>query len=460
MAARVIHHDDPRSLAQRLAESGQWEELLSGLTEDEAAALMFDWSFWGRPCQHEPEEDHDHWFFLGGRGTGKTRAGAEWVKSEVEARRARRIALVGPTSGDARDVIVEGESGIMSVYPEGQRPIYEPSKRRLTFKNGAIATLYSADEPDRLRGPQHDLAWAEETAAWKRGEESLDNLLLGLRLGPHPRLLITTTPKPLPWLRRLAEQENTVMTKGSTYDNIGHLAPSFIAAVLDRYEGSNLGRQELHGEWLETVEGALWTMETIEMHRWPVFEQRDDWRTVVGVDPPGEATAEAGIIVASAPRIPMRGSEAAVRADVSVRGRPEQWGKRAIDAFHEFKAERIAVESNQGGDMVRAVIHSIDPNVPVQKVRAHKSKKVRAEPVAAKYELGRVHHVGYFPALESQMVTWVEGDKVSPDRLDALVHVISDLLPEQAMPSKVESVVDRRLGVGRRGYRGRLRRAG
>lgn len=448
---------DSRSLAQRIVESGEWKRMVGGLSDEEAASLAFDWSFWGRPCQFAPDGEWDHWFFLGGRGTGKTRAGAEWVRWNVNNRTAHRIALVAPTSGDARDVIVEGESGIMSVFPFHERPEYEPSKRRITFHTGAIATLFSADEPDRLRGPQHDLAWGEEAAAWKRGEEALDNLLLGLRLGPHPRLLITTTPKPLPWLRALAEQHNTVMTKGSTYDNIAHLAPSFITAVLDRYEGTSLGRQELQGEWLESVEGAFWTMDLIETHRWPAgFTPRKDWRVVVGVDPPSEVTAEAGIIVATGPRIPTRGAEAAVLADVSVRGRPEQWGKRAVDAFREFSAERIVVESNQGGDMVRAVIHSIDPDVPVQKVRASKSKGDRAEPVAAKYELGRVHHVGYFPQLESQMVSWTRGDKISPDRMDALVHAISDLLPEQARPSSVESVVSKRLSVGGLGYRRRF----
>lgn len=458
--ARIIDFPDPRSLAQRVVDTGEWESLLGEMTDDEAIALTYDWDFWSRPCQREPEEAHDNWFFLGGRGTGKTKGGAEWVKENVESRRARRIALVAPTSGDGRDVVVEGESGIMSVFPEGQKPEYEPTKRRLTFSNGAIATLYSAEEPDRLRGPQHDLAWADETAAWKKGEEALDNLLLGLRLGPHPRLLVTTTPKPLPWLRKLAEQPNTVLTRGSTFDNLAHLAPSFIAAVLDRYEGTNMGRQELHGEWLESVEGALWTLETIEAHRWPVYNPRDDWRTVIGVDPPGEVTAEAGIIVVTGPRHVKRGSECAVLADVSLRGRPEQWGQRAVDAYREFGADHIAVESNQGGDMVRAVLHSIDPDVAVRKVRASKSKSARAEPVAAKYELGRVHHVGYFPSLESQMVSWTRGDKVSPDRLDALVHAVSDILPESAAPSKVESVVSSRLNLGRGGYRRPFRRAG
>jgi phage terminase large subunit-like protein len=452
----LANSNEIRSLAQRLAESGEWETMLSKLSDEEAAKLVFDWTFWGRPCQFEPGGEWDHWFFLGGRGTGKTRAGAEWVRSNVDARRAHRIALVAPTSGDGRDVIVEGESGIMSVFPHHERPEYEPSKRRITFHTGAVATLYSADEPDRLRGPQHDLAWAEETAAWKKGEEALDNLLLGLRLGPHPRLLITTTPKPLPWLRALAEQSNTVMTKGSTYDNIAHLAPSFIAAVIDRYEGTSLGRQELQGEWLESVEGALWTMETIESHRWPIYEDKRDWRTIVGVDPPGEVTAEAGIIVAAGPRMVTRGAECAVLADVSVRGRPEQWGKRAVEAFKQFGAEKIVVEANQGGDMVRAVIQSIDPDVPVQKVRASKSKGERAEPVAAKYELGRVHHVGYFPQLESQMVSWTRGDKISPDRMDALVHAVSELLPEQARAASVESVAGKRLSIGGMGYRRRF----
>ncbi len=229
---------------------------------------------------------------------------------------------------------------------------------------------------------------------------------------------------------------------------------------MDRYEGTNLGRQELHGEWLEGAEGALWTMETIHSHRVPAWQPTDDFRTVIGVDPPGEVTAEAGIVVVSGPRVHARGNEAYVRADVSIRGRPEQWGQRAVDAYREFGAEKIIVESNQGGDMVRAVIHSIDPDVPVHKERASKSKKDRAEPVAAKYELGRVHHVGFHQQLESQMVTWTPGDKISPDRMDALVHALHYLLPSNAVPASVSSVANQQLGTGgrRRVFRQRRRR--
>jgi phage terminase large subunit-like protein len=454
--------------AERAIVSGEIDDLRRDLTQEDLERLAYLWSFWRRPNQARPDGMGDRyriWFLKAGRGFGKTKTGAETTREMIDS--VERIALVAPTAADVRDVMVEGESGLLSVFPRSERPIYEPSKRRITFHNGATATLFSAEEPDRLRGPQQGFAWIDEPASMSRGEEALSNLLLGLRLGRSPWALLTGTPKPARWLRALSLRDDTIVTSGSTYDNVANLATGFIDDVLGRYEGTRLGRQELHAEFLDDVEGSLWTeamldsgrMATFDMatpwatlNKWltdkgrPVIMERRPWRIIVAVDPPGE-TAECGIIVACAPVQGRAGRDhAVVLEDCSIAGRPEEWGAQVARASRRWNAERVVVESNQGGDMVRATIHAVDPTIRVEKITARLSKAARAEPVSALYERGLVHHAGFMPMLESQMVSWVPGEGKSPDRMDALVHAIATLLiANPVVPASVVSATTRRI---------------
>ncbi len=405
------------------------------LSPESAEALLWDWSFRARPVQLEPLGDWLVWVFLAGRGSGKTRAGSEWVRERVK-QGFSRIGLIAPTAGDARDVMVEGESGLLAVSWEKDRthagalmgrPHYEPSKRRLTWANGAMATVYSADEPERLRGPQHDTIWADELASWRYCRETWDMASFGLRLGASPRVMVTTTPKPLSVLREIVSDKSTVVSRGSTYDNRANLAPAFLDRMLAKYEGTRLGRQELHAEMLEEAEGALWTRQMIEQCLAPAPDSLS--RTVVAVDPAistGASSNETGIIVAG--RDSSRLGKGYVLADLSGRFAPGAWALRVVTAFHDCGADRVVAEGNQGGEMVRHTIHTVDPNVPVRIVHASRGKKARAEPVAALYEQGRIHHAGPLPQLEDQLVTWEPlSDMDSPDRLDALVWALTDL---------------------------------
>jgi len=323
--------------------------------------------------------------------------------------------------------MIEGESGLLSVFPPSQRPRYEPSKRRVTFHNGAIAVAFSADEPDRLRGPNHDLAWADELAAW-RYPDAWDQLMFGLRLGHKPRVIVTTTPRPLPIIRRLTSlHDGSVhITRGSTFENSANLADDFLTEMRRRYEGTRLGRQELFAEVLDDVEGALWTREMIEQAR--ETSTPDLSRIVVAIDPAvssNEDSAETGIVVAGVSKGTDHGY---VLADMSLRGSPNEWAKAAIAAYHTHRADVIVAEANQGGDMVRHTLGTIDPRVPIRLVRASRGKRTRAEPIASLYEQGRIHHVGYFAQLEDQLCSWVPDISQSPDRLDALVWAFSELM--------------------------------
>lgn len=361
---------------------------------------------------------------MAGRGAGKTRSGAEYTKWMVEHGGARHIALVARTAADVRDVVVEGESGLLSVYPPNDRPRYEPSKRRITFKNGAIATTFSADEPDALRGPQSDFAWADELAAW-RYPEAWDNLMMGHRLGAHPRCVVTTTPKPVPLVRDILKSPDAVVTKATTYANLANLAPSFINFIVGKYEGTRLGRQELNAELLEDTPGALWTRGRIEALR--VTELPEIVRIVVAIDPSTtskEESAETGIIVAALGA----NGHGYVLDDVSLRDTPDAWGRQAVAAYNKHRADRIYGEANNGGDMIETVIRTIDPKVAYQAVHASRGKDTRAEPVSALYEQGKVHHLGQFAELEDQLCTWVPGQAKSPDRLDALVWALTALM--------------------------------
>ena len=409
----------------------------ASLSPQEADAYIHDWDFLARKEQCLPEGLWTHWLYLAGRGAGKTRTGAETARMKVK-RGCKRLGLIAPTASDARDVMVEGESGMLAVCWSGDYdvagkymgvPVYEPSKRRLTWENGAIATLYSADEPERLRGPQHDYIWADELCSWRR-PETWDLAMFGLRLGAHPQAFISTTPKPKRLILDLMKDPNCVVTRGSTYDNRANLAANFFATVITKYEGTRLGQQELMGVVLEESEGALWSRELLDATRVQEF----DWlnqalRIVVAVDPATSSNAtesnECGIIVAAMDH----NKHGYILADFSGVYTPGEWAKKAVMAFNAYGADRIVAEGNQGGEMVKHTIQTESPMVPVKIVYASRGKIARAEPVAALFEQGKAHMVGAHPDLEDQMCVWepLSGDG-SPDRLDAAVWALTELI--------------------------------
>ena len=397
-------------------------------------ALENAWPALARPNQLPPPGTWwQIWLLLAGRGFGKTRTLAEWVCDQAASGRAGRIALVAATAADARDVLVEGESGILAVAPPWCRPVYEPSKRRLTWPNGAIATTFSAEEPERLRGPQHDAAVCDELGAWSR-PETWDMLQFGLRLGRNPRCLVATTPRPTRLIRELLAREgrDVVVTRGSTYENRANLAPGFFDQVIRKYEGTRLGRQELLAEVLEDTPGALWSREALDQCRREHAPAL--LRIVVAIDPAatsGEDADKTGIIVAGKDG----GGHGYVLADLSGRYSPADWAKAAIAAYRRYHADRVVAEVNNGGEMVEATLRMVDPNVPFTAVRASRGKVTRAEPVAALYEQSRVCHVGSFPELEDEMCGFTtdfdrQSSGYSPDRVDALVWALTDLLVE------------------------------
>lgn len=406
--------------------------MLESLTEQQANDLLWDWRFWARPNQIAPEGTWRTWLVMAGRGFGKTRAGAEWVRECAEAGRYRRIALVARTSKDVRDVMVEGESGILAISRPGFEPEWEPSKRRLTWPNGVEAFAYTAEKPDELRGPQHEAAWADEVASWKY-PETWDMLMFGLRLGDNPRAMVTTTPRPVRVVKDLLANPSTHVTRGSTYENRQNLAPQWFADILTKYEGTRLGRQELMAEVLEDTPGALFTLSAIEKLR--VKEAPTLLRIVVGVDPAvsdAEGSGETGIVAAGLGA----DGHGYVLADASLRGSPNEWATAAVDLLRKLEGDRIVAEVNQGGDMVESTIRTISQNVPYKAVRASRGKAARAEPVAALYEQGRVHHLGgAMAALEDQMCSWAPttGGK-SPDRMDALVWALTALMLDGPQP--------------------------
>jgi phage terminase large subunit-like protein len=439
MTARILAKYSHARLLASLPEAERTSEIWAS-SEESARKFLHDWPRWALPNQTPPPGGWRVWLLLAGRGFGKTRIGAEFVRARVAAGFARRVALVAPTATDARNVMVEGESGILAIGRADERPVYEPSLHRLTWPNGAVATTFSADEPNRLRGPQHDLAWCDELAAW-RYPAAWDMLMFGLRLGDDPRAVVTTTPRPIKLIKELLADPKVAATHGRTIDNQANLAPAFLEQIVKRYQGTRLGRQELDAELLDDVPGALWQRGIIEATR--IASMPLLTRIVVAIDPAassGEHADETGIIVA--------GRDAAghgyVLADASGHYAPAEWARAAIAAYGAHGADRVIAEVNNGGEMVEATLRMIDPGVPFRAVRASRGKAARAEPVAALYEQGRLHHLGAFPQLEDQMCAFApDFDRAaagySPDRVDALVWAVTELLVE---PHAGESIYE------------------
>ena len=419
-------------------------EFLDSLSDDLILALPYLFDFWALPHQLPPEGDWRAWVIMGGRGAGKTRAGAEWVRAMVEGARpldpgARaRVAIVGETLDQAREVMVFGDSGILACSPPDRRPRWHGGRRMLIWPNGATAQLFSAHEPEALRGPQFDAAWVDELAKWKRGGETWDNLQFALRLGDCPQVCVTTTPRNVGVLKDLLSRDSTAVTHAPTEANAANLAANFLAEVRARYGGTALGRQELDGILMEDAEGALWTRAMIEAGRRPDIPALD--RIVVAVDPAVTSHAKSdtcGIIVAGVIQSgPPQAWRAVVLEDASVgAARPDQWARAVIAARDRWKADRVVAEVNQGGDLVESVLRQVDPLVPLRKVHASRGKQARAEPVAALYEQGRVAHRGGFGLLEDEMCAMTSAGYEglgSPDRLDALVWALTDLMIEPA----------------------------
>jgi phage terminase large subunit-like protein len=398
------------------------------------------WQSKARPNQLAPIGDWNIWLVLAGRGFGKTRTGAEWVKGLVEGGSAGRIALVAPTAGDCRDIMLEGESGIMSISSPYCMPLYEPSKRRLTWPNGAQATLFSAEESDRLRGPNHDAAWCDETAAWADPQAVFDMLMFTMRVGRHPKTVITTTPRPIKLIKDLVKREgqDVVVTRGSTYENEQNLSAPFLAAMRQRYEGTRLGRQELFADVLSDTPGSLWSQSWLDRDRVKSLPWNGLQRIVVAIDPAvtsGEDADETGIICAGVDDT----GHGYVLEDASGKYAPHEWAAKAIDLYHRWGADRIVAEKNNGGDMVENTIRSVDPNVSYKGVHASRGKVTRAEPISALYEQAKVSHLGTFTQLEDQLCAFTSDFNrstagYSPDRLDALVWALSELMLQQTGP--------------------------
>jgi phage terminase large subunit-like protein len=396
------------------------------------------WRSRARPSQLPPLGDWAGWLVLAGRGFGKTWLGANFTNERAESGGARRIGLVGATAADVRDTMIEGESGVLATAPNWFRPEYEPSKRRLTWPNGATALLFSAEEPERLRGPQFDYVWCDELAAWTNVQSTWDQCMFCLRLGRRPRWLVTTTPKPLKILKSLTarEERDVRIVRGSTYENAANLAPGFLEEIKDRYEGTRLGRQELNAEILEDVQGALWTREMLDKARF-TGAIPDLRRVVVAIDPSGtrgdDSGDSIGIVVAGAGVDGM----GYVLSDETIKASPAVWGARAVAAYRRFRADRIIGESNFGGALVEHVVRTCDPAISYRAVHASRGKIARAEPIAALYEQGRVRHVGAFSELEDQLAAFSStgycGDG-SPDRADALVWALTELMTMPVTP--------------------------
>lgn len=429
---------------------------LENLPIEVRARLKYSWDFWARPNQVEPEVGNgggpwSTWLILAGRGFGKTRTGAEtvakWATGSTPLGKGQcsRIALVAETGADARDVMILGESGLCNVGHPDFRPTYHPSKRQVEWPNGAQAWLYNAVEPDQLRGPQHDAAWCDEMAKWRYMQDTWDQLQFGLRLGDHPKTIVTTTPRPLPLIRKLIKDPNVAVTRGATWDNAANMPMSFIREIEDKFSGTRLGRQELEGEILDDIPGALWNREMIDNFREREAPE-DLQRVIVSVDPAAsnnEGSDENGIVVVGLARDKDGYARGYVLEDASLKGSPEQWASTAVKMYRKWSADKIVAEKNQGGDMVLSVLRAADRSVPVTLVHASRGKHTRAEPISALYEQGRVHHCGRFDKLEDQMCLFSIDNlrspaMGSPDRVDALVWGLTELFDKITARRRVQ----------------------
>jgi len=401
--------------------------LLNSLTDEEAEDLLYDWSVWARPHQLPPPGEWLTWMILTGRGWGKTRTGAEWVTDQAK-KGAKHIALIGQTKADVRDTMIEiGPSSILKISNPKFYPKYESSKRRIVWPNGCIGTIYSGDEPDQVRGPSHDRAWIDELAKFKYPQDIWNNLMFGLREGEDMRILVTTTPRPIPIIKNLIKDPNTIPIRGSTYENKDNLPKKYFDYVIAPYVGTRLGKQEIEGKILDDNPDALWTRKIIDNNRKNKFPELV--RVVIAVDPEAtanEKSSETGIIAIGL----SADGHGWLLGDDSLRASPDEWGNAVVTAYHKYNADRIIGEVNNGGDMIEYVIKTVDPNVSYKSVRASRGKYIRAEPVAALYEQGKIHHIGNFPDLEDQLCEWVPGEK-SPDRLDALVWGVTELMLDE-----------------------------
>jgi phage terminase large subunit-like protein len=422
---------------------------IRNLSAEEYEAVDWFYVLQARDKQIPPPGDWFCWLLLSGRGFGKTRTGAEWVKAWARTG-IEHIAIVGQTKGDVRDTMVEiGDSSIMKVSDPWFMPEYQPSKRRLVWPNGSMATIYSGDEPDQLRGPQHNRAWVDELAKFRYPQETWDMLELGLRVGAAPQVVVTTTPRPIPIIKRLIADAKTAVTSGSTYENRDNLSPLFIKRIVDRYENTRLGKQELHGQILDDDPRALWSRDVLEASR--VTDIPALYRIVVAIDPHA-TTGQSGIIVVGAGKVGNL-SHVYILDDVTPEegAKPDVWGRAAISAYHKWRADTIVAEINNGGDMVERVIRTIPGGVDVgyETVRATRGKYTRAEPVSALWEQGRGHMVGYYDDLEDQLCTYVPGETDSPDRLDAMVWGATVLMGEESVV-QVTSYAQRNYQTGPR----------
>lgn len=440
MVDQMADPDTPEG--ERADSEKVYRALADILNQNEKNSFDYLWDYTARKEQLPPQGDWRVWMIMAGRGFGKTRAGAEWVRMIADANPHARIALISSSLAEARAVMVEGESGLLAICRPDHQPIFEPSLHRIRFASGAQAQLFSAAEPETLRGPQHSHAWCDEIGKWplanERATRCWDNLLLGMRLGEDPRIAVTTTPRAVPLVKRLVAQaeagDAVVISRGSTNDN-SCLPERFRAAIASEYGGTQLARQEIDGELLEDIEGALWTRSLIE-------QSREDGtvpeaaRVVVAVDPPASASGdECGIIVA------MLGIDGIARvvADCSLGGAaPSEWARQVADAAQQWQADRVVAEANQGGAMVETVLRAADQTLPVRLVHASRGKIARAEPVAALYAAGRVRHVGVFARLEDQLCGLLVGGTYagpghSPDRADAAVWALTELLLGKTM---------------------------
>lgn len=441
-----------KQLRQWLLSHGSKEraELLSQLSVPERDALHHHWPIWARPQQLAPPGDWRIWLVCAGRGFGKTRAGAEWVKQIARDNPDARIALVGASMAEVRAIMIEGESGLLENCVASERPRFEPSRHQITFTSGAQAAIYSAAEPESLRGPQHSYAWCDEIAKWDNSSDrairAWDNLQMGMRLGDKPQTLATTTPRNVALMHRLLKGEESgdvAVTRGTTFDNAGNLPSAYLEAMRQDFGDTRLGRQELHGEMLSDIEGALWTRSMLDAAL--TQSKTPEWkRIVVAVDPPASAQGDAcGIIVAA-----LGADNAAyVLADCSVElASPEQWAKAVAQAAEHWNADRVIAEANQGGAMVESVLRAAECSLPIKLAHATRGKSARAEPVAALYEVGRVHHCGLFGQLEDQLCGLMPGGEYqgpgrSPDRADALVWAITELMLGKKRKPRVSSIV-------------------